>query len=69
MLSMTTGQIGDPIAYFILMISNNRLLHVVIIPVLDDGVASSPTIIDGVSSVIFIGPSRRQRFSNGSSGR
>lgn len=44
-LSMTTGQIGNPIAYFILMISNNRLLHVVVIPVLDDGVGVVPTII------------------------
>lgn len=41
-LSMTARQIGNPIAYFILMISNDRLLHVVVIPVLDDGVGVVP---------------------------
>lgn len=28
-LSMPTGQIGDPVALFILMIPNDRLLHIV----------------------------------------
>ncbi len=32
-LSMTTGQIGNPIAIFILVISDDRLLHVVMNPV------------------------------------
>lgn len=29
MLSMTTGQIGNPVAMLVLMIANDRLLHVV----------------------------------------
>ena len=32
MLPMTTGQIGNPIAIFILVISDDRLLHVVMNP-------------------------------------
>src|SRR6185437_1321380 len=35
-LSMTTGQIGNPIAIVILMISHDRLLHVVMILVLQE---------------------------------
>ena len=30
-LSMATGQIGDPVALFILVISNDRLLHIAMI--------------------------------------
>jgi hypothetical protein len=29
MLSMTTGQIGNPVTILVLMIANDRLLHVV----------------------------------------
>lgn len=32
-LSMTTGQIGDPVTIVILVISDDRLLHVVMTPV------------------------------------
>jgi hypothetical protein len=36
-LSMTTGQIGNPIAIVILVISDDGLLHVVMILVLQEG--------------------------------
>jgi hypothetical protein len=39
-LSMTTSQIGNPIAIVILVISDDRLLHVVMILVLQEGVES-----------------------------
>ncbi len=44
-LSMTTSQIGNPIAIVILVISNDRLLHVVRILVLQEGRWSRKTTI------------------------
>ena len=44
-LSMTTGQVGNPIAIVILVISNDGLLHVVMIPVLQEGCWSHKTTI------------------------
>ncbi len=35
-LSMTTGQIGNPIAVVVLVVSNDRLLHIVMILVLQE---------------------------------
>lgn len=68
---MTTGQIGNPIAIVILVISDDRLLHVVMILVLQEGVGiAAPDQVTGViSSAIRPGPSQCQRFSNGSSAR
>jgi len=70
-LPMTTGQIGNPIAIVILVISNDGLLHVGMLLAMQDGRRNGKPRSghEGVSSVIFLGPSRRQRFSNGSSGR
>ena len=70
-LSMTTGQIGNPIAIVILVISDDRLLHVVMILVLQEGVGiAAPDQVTGViSSAIRPGSSQCQRFSNGSSAR
>lgn len=45
MLSMTACQIGDPITTFILMISDDRLLHVVMILVLQEGRLDRKTTI------------------------
>jgi hypothetical protein len=70
-LSMTTGQIGNPIAIVILVISDDGLLHVVMILVLQEGAGleNYDQVTDIVSSAILLDPSQRQRFSNGSSGR
>jgi hypothetical protein len=70
-LSMTTGQLGNPIAIVILVISDDGLLHVVMILVLQEGAGleNYDQVTDIVSSAILLDPSQRQRFSNGSSGR
>jgi hypothetical protein len=68
-LSVTTSQIGNPIATVILVISDDRLLHVVMISHAALELPHHDRVTDVVSSAILPGSRQRQRFSKGCSGR